>query len=171
MSTHTSQASKAAKSKQSRWLFSREGERSVERAQCAGGGCICPLYQDQEFSLAHERPAFSRQIIICCSTSKPIKSSRSPTTSRSGCARSAGKRFDPSGTLGGCSASPITTSDFVSAHDMLVELHGDNRGLVDSLRAAHEVASKANDYATTSLIEVWIDEAERRAWFLFEATR
>jgi starvation-inducible DNA-binding protein len=42
---------------------------------------------------------------------------------------------------------------------------------VDSLRAAHEVTSKANEYATTSLIEVWIDEAERRAWFLFEATR
>ncbi len=67
----------------------------------------------------------------------------------------------------------ITDNDqeFVSAHDMLVELHGDNRALVESLRTAHEVASKANDYATTSLIEVWIDEAERRAWFLFEATR
>jgi starvation-inducible DNA-binding protein len=61
--------------------------------------------------------------------------------------------------------------EFVPARDMLLELHGDNRGLVESLRAAHEVASKANDYATTSLIEVWIDEAERRAWFLFESTR
>jgi starvation-inducible DNA-binding protein len=60
---------------------------------------------------------------------------------------------------------------FVPARDMLLELHGDNKSLVESLRAAHEVASKANDYATTSLIEVWIDEAERRAWFLFEATR
>ena len=54
---------------------------------------------------------------------------------------------------------------------MLLELHGDNKALVESLRAAHEVTSKANEYATTSLIEVWIDEAERRAWFLFEATR
>src|SRR5579872_5537299 len=61
--------------------------------------------------------------------------------------------------------------EFVDAHDMLIELHSDNRALVESLRAAHEVASKANDYATTSMIEVWIDEAERRAWFLFEATR
>jgi starvation-inducible DNA-binding protein len=61
--------------------------------------------------------------------------------------------------------------EFVDAKDMLHELHGDNRALIDSLRAAHEVADKANDYATTSLIEVWIDEAERRAWFLFEATR
>jgi starvation-inducible DNA-binding protein len=61
--------------------------------------------------------------------------------------------------------------EFVPAHDMLIELHSDNRALVESLRAAHEVASKANDFATTSLIEVWIDEAERRAWFLFESTR
>jgi len=61
--------------------------------------------------------------------------------------------------------------EYVSPKDMLNELHADNKALVGSLRAAHEVASKANDYATTSLIEVWIDEAERRAWFLFEATR
>ena len=61
--------------------------------------------------------------------------------------------------------------EFMGARDMLLELHADNKSLVDSLRAAHEVTSKANEYATTSLIEVWIDEAERRAWFLFEATR
>ena len=67
----------------------------------------------------------------------------------------------------------ITDNDqqFVNARDMLLELHGDNRALVESLRAAHEVAANANDVATTSLIEVWIDEAERRAWFLFESTR
>jgi starvation-inducible DNA-binding protein len=61
--------------------------------------------------------------------------------------------------------------EFVPAHGMLEELGADNRSLVKSLREAHQVASDANDYATTSLIEVWIDEAERRAWFLFEATR
>jgi starvation-inducible DNA-binding protein len=61
--------------------------------------------------------------------------------------------------------------EFVPSRDMLLELHADNKALVESLRTAHEVSSKANDYATTSLIEVWIDEAERRAWFLFESTR
>jgi len=61
--------------------------------------------------------------------------------------------------------------DYVGAKEMLLELHADNKALVESLRAAHEVASHANDFATTSMIEVWIDEAERRAWFLFEATR
>jgi len=61
--------------------------------------------------------------------------------------------------------------EYVGPTEMLRELHGDNKALVESLRAAHEVTSKAREYATTSLIEVWIDEAERRAWFLFEATR
>jgi starvation-inducible DNA-binding protein len=61
--------------------------------------------------------------------------------------------------------------EFVGAKEMLLELHADNRALIESLRSAHEVTSEANDYATTSLIENWIDEAERRAWFLFEATR
>ncbi len=61
--------------------------------------------------------------------------------------------------------------EFVPAHGMLEELYSDNQALAGNLRKAHEVASDANDYATTSLIEVWIDEAERRAWFLFESTR
>jgi len=61
--------------------------------------------------------------------------------------------------------------EFVGPIEMLKEVHNDNKALVESMRAAHEVTSKANDYATTSLLEVWIDEAERRSWFLFEATR
>lgn len=67
----------------------------------------------------------------------------------------------------------VTDNDeeFVGPNEMLRELHTDNRTFVESLRAAHVIAAKANDYATTSLIEIWIDEAERRAWFLFEATR
>ena len=49
---------------------------------------------------------------------------------------------------------------------MLSELFADNRQLTASLRSAHEVCERHNDVATTSLIEVWIDETERRAWFL-----
>ncbi len=61
--------------------------------------------------------------------------------------------------------------EYVDPQEMLRELHADNLSLVDSLRAAHEVTDRANDFATTSMIENWIDESERRAWFLFEATR
>ena len=61
--------------------------------------------------------------------------------------------------------------EYVEPQEMLRELHADNLSLVDSLRAAHEVTDNANDYSTTSMIENWIDESERRAWFLFEVSR
>ncbi len=51
---------------------------------------------------------------------------------------------------------------------MLAELRDDNKDLVARLRSVHDVAEEHNDVATTSLIEVWIDETERRLWFLFE---
>jgi starvation-inducible DNA-binding protein len=51
---------------------------------------------------------------------------------------------------------------------MLSELYADNRQLTASLRSTHEVCDRHNDVATASLIEVWIDETERRAWFLGE---
>jgi len=54
---------------------------------------------------------------------------------------------------------------------MLLELLADNRTLITRLRSCHAVTESVGDYASTALIEVWIDEAERRAWFLFEATR
>jgi len=59
----------------------------------------------------------------------------------------------------------------VAAKDMLRELQEDNQTFVVNLREAHEIASEANDFATTSLIENWIDQAERRSWFLYQATR
>lgn len=62
-------------------------------------------------------------------------------------------------------------ADFVTPEDMLAELADDNRQMVGFLRAAHAVCEEHKDVASTSAIEVWIDEAERRAWFLFECTR
>jgi len=55
--------------------------------------------------------------------------------------------------------------------DMLAELREDNQTLISKLREAHDVADEYNDVATTSMIEVWIDQAERRHWFLFETCR
>jgi starvation-inducible DNA-binding protein len=62
-------------------------------------------------------------------------------------------------------------ADFVTPEDMLAELREDNRQMVANLREAHGLCDEAGDVATASLIENWIDEAERRVWFLFEATR
>jgi starvation-inducible DNA-binding protein len=66
---------------------------------------------------------------------------------------------------------PDNDADYVTPEDMLAELASDNRQLLGFLRSTHAVAEEHNDVATTSVVEVWIDEAERRAWFLFEAGR
>ena len=58
--------------------------------------------------------------------------------------------------------------DAVTPNDMLLELRNDNRELTRFLRATHEVCDKHHDVATASLIETWIDETERRSWFLSE---
>jgi starvation-inducible DNA-binding protein len=62
-------------------------------------------------------------------------------------------------------------ADYVDPQDMLAELRDDNKDLVARMRAAHDVADEHGDVATTSVLEVFIDEAERRTWFLFEASR
>ena len=59
----------------------------------------------------------------------------------------------------------------VSPMEMISELRDDNQQLTRSLRAIHEVCDHHNDVATASLIEVWIDESERRTWFLAEISQ
>jgi starvation-inducible DNA-binding protein len=62
-------------------------------------------------------------------------------------------------------------ADFVEAADMLSELREDEKALLLSMRAAHTLCDDEEDVATTSLLENWIDQTERRIWFLFETTR
>jgi starvation-inducible DNA-binding protein len=61
--------------------------------------------------------------------------------------------------------------DFVLPGDMLCELMADNKAQIHNMREAHKVADEHEDVATASLLEVFIDEAEKRCWFLFEASR
>ena len=62
-------------------------------------------------------------------------------------------------------------AEYVEPLDMLAELQGDNKALAGRLREVHGICDEGGDVASASLIEVWIDETERRAWFLFEASR
>jgi starvation-inducible DNA-binding protein len=62
-------------------------------------------------------------------------------------------------------------AEFVTPLDMLAELREDNSQLALRMKEAHDLCDEDGDVATASLLEVWIDEAERRAWFLFETTR
>ncbi|WP_129781972.1 Dps family protein [Peristeroidobacter soli] len=62
-------------------------------------------------------------------------------------------------------------ADYVDAADMLAELREDNKAMVGRLREVHDLCGDYRDFATTSLIETWIDETERRTWSLYEAGR
>ena len=62
-------------------------------------------------------------------------------------------------------------AEYVTAQDMLAELRDGNKQMAAAMREAHGVCDESGDVASTSLLEVWIDETERRTWFLFEATR
>jgi starvation-inducible DNA-binding protein len=66
---------------------------------------------------------------------------------------------------------PDNDAEYVEPKDMLAELRDDNQKLVAEMRQVHNVCDEYGDVATASLLEVWIDETERRTWFLFEATR
>jgi starvation-inducible DNA-binding protein len=62
-------------------------------------------------------------------------------------------------------------ADYVDPLDMLAELREDNQTLAARLREVHDMVDELRDIATASLIENWIDETERRTWFLFESSR
>jgi starvation-inducible DNA-binding protein len=62
-------------------------------------------------------------------------------------------------------------AEYVEPSDMLAELADDNKTLSTSLREAHNVCEERGDVATASLLEIWLDETERRIWFLFESNR
>jgi starvation-inducible DNA-binding protein len=62
-------------------------------------------------------------------------------------------------------------AEFVDSLDMLAELREDNRAMLASIREVHDLCDEENDVATASVLETWIDETERRIWFLFETGR
>jgi starvation-inducible DNA-binding protein len=62
-------------------------------------------------------------------------------------------------------------AEYATPSDMLNELHEDNKALVLSMRAIHSLCDDAGDVATASVLENWIDQSQRRSWFLFESTR
>jgi starvation-inducible DNA-binding protein len=84
-------------------------------------------------------------------------------------ARSAVRPCARSATSADCSG--LRTTMRVTPMDMLAELRDDNKQLVANLRETHGLCEEHDDVATASLLEIWIGEAERRTWFLFEATR
>jgi starvation-inducible DNA-binding protein len=62
-------------------------------------------------------------------------------------------------------------AEYVKPHDMIAELRDDNATLTQNMRDVHSLCDEAGDVATASLLENWIDESEKRTWFLFECGR
>ena len=126
------------------------------------------LPEDQELSLAHERPTFPGL------SSAPGRTRRSALRHDRRYRRAHRK-------LGGTTLRSISdiskhrrlkdnNADSVGPREMLAELAADNRALTQFLRQTHEICDKHSDVATASLIENWIDQTERRSWFLGEIT-
>ena len=82
-----------------------------------------------------------------------------------------GKALHSIGQIGRWQRVRDNDADYVTPADMLAELREDNQQLCKHMRVLHELCDEHNDVATASLLENWIDEAEQRAWFLFEAGR
>jgi hypothetical protein len=74
------------------------------------------------------------------------------------------------GQIGRLQRLPDNDADYVTPRDMLAELRDDNKRLAAIMRETHGLCDEHGDVASASLLENWIDDAERRVWFLFEAT-
>ena len=94
-----------------------------------------------------------------------------PTRSLSAYSKLGGKTLHSVGDVKRLQRILDNDADYVTSGDMLAELRDDNRQLAKAMRETHSVCDEHADVATASLLEVWIDEAERRTWFLFEAGR
>src|SRR6516164_7021813 len=147
----------------------RRRAEDFRRAQYPARRHVCALLEDQEFPLAYVRPSLPRL------SSPPRRTGRADLRHhrRHGRTRTQDRRDNvtldrPHRPL---AAGVGQRRGVRHAVDMLAELRDDNKQLVSSLREAHPICDKHNDVASASLIENWIDEAERRTWFLFEATR
>jgi starvation-inducible DNA-binding protein len=82
-----------------------------------------------------------------------------------------GTTLRSTGQIGKMQRVKDNNADYVEPLDMLAELREDNGDLARRMREAHELCDEHHDVATASLLEIWIDETERRTWFLFEACR
>ena len=82
-----------------------------------------------------------------------------------------GRTLHSIGEIGRTQRLKDNDADFVDPRDMLLELLADNKAMAHAMRKAHELCDEHDDAATAGLLEVYIDETERRTWFLFEASR
>jgi len=151
-------------------LSGNSGAGNRRCAERPGGGCLCALLQDQEFPLARlGGPHFRDYHLLFDDQASEI--SPPSTIWRNGCARLAPAPSIRSARSPGRQTIKDNDKPFVSPAEMLRELMADTKSVIKAMRAAHEVADRHGDVATASILENFIDAAEKRTWFLFEASR
>ena len=139
------------------------------RAQCAAGRHFRALYEDQEFPLAHERPAFPRLSSAARRAGRP--DFRHDRRARRARAQDRRRHVRSIGDIARQQRIADNDAAYVTPDDMLAELRDDNQRFIASMRETHDLCDEHDDVATASLLEVYIDEAEKRVWFLYEAGR
>jgi starvation-inducible DNA-binding protein len=109
--------------------------------------------------------------ITCCSTTRRSRSRKSIDVLAERVRRVGGTTIRSIGQIARLKRIHDNDEDFVTPGDMFGELMADNKAMIENMRKAHEVADKYEDVATASVLETFIDEAEKRCWFLFETSR
>jgi len=148
----------------------RRDARPFRCADHAAGRFFRPVCQDEELPLAHVEGRISG-ITTCCSMSRLSRFSPRPMTSPSACAKSAAPRCAPSARSRASSACSTTTRTMSRLWTCWPSCATTTCSWLRTCARPMDCAMRRGDVASASLLENWIDEAERRVWFLFEASR
>jgi len=169
MSTHTPDSTKAAKTNVSDG-FTSEQIKNLSSVLNALAADVFALYlKTKNFHWHMSGPHFRDYHLMLDEHSDQIFATTDAIAERA--RKIGGTTLRSIGHIGRLQRIEDNDADFVTPLDMLAELRDDNKQLTANLRETHDLCDEHGDVATTSLIEVWIDEAERRTWFLFEASR
>jgi starvation-inducible DNA-binding protein len=147
--------------------------RATERISYAINGLVADAFalyvKTKNFHWHMSGPHFRDYHLMLDEQSKQIFATIDPLAER---VRKLGHRTLHSiGQIGARATIEDNNENFVPPAMMLTELTADNRAMAANMRAAHKICDDNQDVASTSLLEVYIDETERRTWFLFEAAR
>src|SRR6201988_3967076 len=169
MSTHTSPQSKAAKTNV-RDGFSPEEVKNLSSVLNAVLADVFALYlKTKNFHWHMSGPHFRDYHLLLDEHADQIYEMTDPIAER--IRKVGGTTLRSIGHIARLQRIKDNDADYVEPLDMLAELREDNQALAGRLREVHDVVDEARDIATASLIENWIDETERRTWFLFESSR
>ncbi|TWB10174.1 starvation-inducible DNA-binding protein [Rhizobium sp. ERR 1071] len=150
--------------------LSEEATRDISAALTALLADVFALYlKTKNFHWHMSGPHFRDYHLLLDEHGDQVFAMTDPMAER--CRKIGGTTLHSIGQIAKLQRIPDNDAEYVDPQDMLAELADDNLKLSAEMRAVHDVCDEYGDVATASLLENWIDETERRTWFLFEITR